>query len=316
MKTISFVIPVYNESERLVETFKALKELSLPPMLKLDEVIFVDDGSSDGTHAILMRSKKLLESYIYGAKLNIISYKKNKGKGYAVKVGMKAATSDFLLLFDADVSTPLTELVKFAPFLGSARVIIGTRKNGKSTVVKHQPKLRELLGITFTKITQVALRCEVSDFTCGFKLFSKDAYIELAKVSVINRWGYDAELIYLAQKFGFDIVEIPVIWSNDERTKVKLYKAVPETLSEIARIIFEHDIKPNYKRHLMSSESEYKLNLEKSVLRKVSSPVSLRSTLNLVLLLGAKSFRSRISNPFYFVKPYGDFLRRRITSLL
>lgn len=304
MKSISFVIPVYNESERLVATFEALKELSLPVGLKLDEVIFVDDGSTDGTLAILSRSKKLLEGYV-GAKVEIISYKANRGKGYAVRAGMKHAVSDYILLFDADISTPLSELSKFAPFLGVGRAIIGTRKNGKSTVIKHQPRFREFLGIAFTKMTQLALRTEVSDFTCGFKLFSKDAYQGIAKISIINRWGYDAEVVYLAEKLGFDIVEIPVTWSNDDRTKVKLYKAIPETLAEIARIIWEHDIK-----------AYNKLNLGNSILGRISSPVSLRSTLNLDLLLGARSFRSRILNPFYYVKPYGEFLRRRITSLL
>lgn len=266
MKTISFVIPVYNESERLVATFEALKELSLPRELILDEVIFVDDGSTDGTLAILTRSKKLLESYVE-AKVEIISYKENKGKGYAVRVGMKHAISDFILLFDADVSTPLSELSKFAPFMGESRVIIGTRKNGKSTVLKHQPRFREFLGKGFTKMTQVALRTEVSDFTCGFKLFSKDSYQEIAKISIINRWGYDAEVVYLAEKLDFDIVEIPVNWSNDARTKVKLYKAVPETIGELAKIVWNHDLKKNKRSFL----SDSKLNLGNSILGRITS---------------------------------------------
>ncbi len=243
MKNISFIIPVYNEAERLTKTFEALKSVLLPSGLKLEEVIFINDGSTDSTLTILNRGKKGLEEKL-GTKIEIISYDSNRGKGYAVRTGMKKAAGDYILLFDADISTPLSELEKFVTFLGEKRIIIGTRKNGRSTVIEHQPIIRELLGKVFTKMTQIVLRTEVSDFTCGFKLLSRDAYSEISRISVINKWGYDAEIIYLAEKNGFDIVEIPVAWSNDIRTKVKIHKAIPETILDLAKIVYTHDFKP------------------------------------------------------------------------
>ena len=188
MKTISFVIPVYNEEKRINKTFSALKSFTQPEGLTLREVIFVDDGSTDITKSKIKNQKSKLEK-ILNAKVKIISYKINKGKGYAVKQGMLSSNSDYTLFFDADMSTPLTELNKFIPFMNDNKdVIIGTRKNGKSTVVVHQPKIREFLGRGFTLITKKLLRLNVSDFTCGFKAFSKNSKNKISSTSSINTW--------------------------------------------------------------------------------------------------------------------------------
>jgi len=244
MKTLSFVIPVYNEEKRLQKTFLSLIDFRAPEGLKLQEVIFVDDGSKDSTKQRILATKGVLEKALR-AKVKLISYSHNKGKGYAVKQGMLAANSDYTLFFDADMSTPLSELNKFMPYIKVNRdVIIGTRKNGESTVLVHQPKLREFLGRSFTFITKLALRLSVTDFTCGFKAFSKEAKDKIFKASSINTWGYDAEILFLANKFGFPIQEKAVIWSNDRSTKVKLYKAIPQTFMELFLIYWRHEIKP------------------------------------------------------------------------
>lgn len=246
MKTISFVIPVYNEEKRLKKAFKALKNLKLPRGLKLNEVIFVNDGSTDKTVGIL---KKNIPSVFPISPISlispkIISYSQNKGKGYAVKQGMLASKADYTLFFDADISTPLSEINKFMPYIkNDIDVIIGTRKNGESTVIKHQPFFREILGRGFTLITQKFLGLNVTDFTCGFKAFSKQAKEKIFSKSKINSWGYDAEIIFLAQKNNLTIAEKAVTWSNDEQTKVKLHKAIPQTLFDLIKILWKHEIK-------------------------------------------------------------------------
>jgi len=244
MKTLSFIIPMYNEEERLQKTLSALKTLSLPRGLTLEEVIFVNDGSLDHTKKLLLKARPSLAAKLKTT-VKVISYAQNQGKGYALRQGMKAAHGDYALFFDADMSTPLSELKKFTPKMESGiDVIVGTRKNGKSTVIKHQPKLRETLGKGFTLLTRTALNIrEVTDFTCGFKAFSRQSYSRIFAQSIINGWGYDAELLYLAVKQKYTMVEVPVHWSNDERTKVNLSKAIPQTLKEIATIKFHHGVK-------------------------------------------------------------------------
>lgn len=257
MKTISFVIPVYNEEKRLAKTFAALDSAVLPRGFKLAEIIFVDDGSTDKTYNMLQEfvlrstnnvlggnTKHIIPNTLY----KLISYKPNRGKGYAVRCGMLESSADYTLFFDADMSTPLSELEKFVQYMKkNVDVIVGTRKNGHSTVIQHQPWLREKLGRGFTLLTQVALNTWITDFTCGFKVFSKRSKDIIFPMTQINRWGYDAEIIFLAAHNKLSIVEKSVTWTDDPRTKVKLSKAIPETLKELAQIRWTHSIKPVFK---------------------------------------------------------------------
>src|SRR5437762_432977 len=104
MKKISFVIPFYNEENRIEKTFKALNALVLPVGLKLENIIFVNDGSKDKT---LLKLNEFKKKSKFGSKVNIVTYKINQGKGYAIRRGMLESKSDYTLFFDADMSTPL-----------------------------------------------------------------------------------------------------------------------------------------------------------------------------------------------------------------
>jgi dolichyl-phosphate beta-glucosyltransferase len=244
MKAISFVIPVYNEEQRIKKTFAALKMLSLPRGLILDEIIFVNDGSMDGTLDQISNLKSQIEE-ILKTKVTVISHQPNRGKGYAVRQGMLVSRADYTLFFDADISTPLSEIKKFVPFISkNVDVIIGTRKNGESTVIKHQPLFREILGKVYTKITKLALGLAVSDFTCGFKAFRKDASFRIFSKSKVSGWCYDAEIIFLAKRQHFTYAEKAVLWANEEHSKVNLYKAIPQTLWDLFFIRWEHELTP------------------------------------------------------------------------
>jgi dolichyl-phosphate beta-glucosyltransferase len=245
MKTISFVIPVYNEEKRIDKTFEALRNVKLPRGLRLDRVVFVDDGSVDSTFQLISQFSR--ESSV---PITVVSYGKNAGKGNAIRLGMleTLSKSDYALFFDADMSTPLTELSKFLPqFNKGVNVVVGTRKNGHSTVIKHQPLYREVLGKVFTKITQISLNCYVTDFTCGFKAFSQKSVKKIFSNAKINGWGYDAEILFLAKKYGLSMNEVAVTWANDERTKVNLKSAIIKTLLELWSIRWIHTIKPAFK---------------------------------------------------------------------
>ncbi len=240
MKTLSFVIPVYNEEKRIGKTIKALQKGFNFNGLKLKEVIFVDDGSTDQTKFTLEKAVFDLRKSLK-AEIKIISYKKNKGKGFAVKTGMLASSADYTLLFDADMATPLNELSKFLPLIEKrVPVIIGTRKNGESTVKKPQPLYRQILGRGFTLLSNLTLNTWVTDFTCGFKAFSKEAKGEIFSKSTINRWGYDAEILFLAKKFGFEIQEKAVFWYDDKDSRVNLLKDLPQTFGELIKIRINH----------------------------------------------------------------------------
>lgn len=247
MKTISFIIPVYNEENRLYKTQEALMKLKLPRELKLEEIIFVDDGSTDKTVKAIRYFVHIMKKYNIqkGTKYRVIKYKENQGKGYAIRRGMLAARSDYALFFDADMSTPLKELNHFLPLIkDDVDVIIGTRKHRLSNVVRSQSMLRAKLGQGFTLLTGTVLSMNLTDYTCGFKAFGRNARLNIFADCQINRWAFDAEILYLAHKYGFSVAEVPVVWKNDEFTKVKLHKDVYLTLVDLSRIISLHRVAP------------------------------------------------------------------------
>lgn len=240
MKTLSIVIPVYNEEKRINKAIKALLNGFYFDGIKLEKVIFVDDGSTDKTALKIKNQKSKLESKLQ-AKVEIFSYQPNRGKGYAVKTGMLISDSDYSLSFDVDVATPLSEFKKFLlPAQKNIPIIIGTRKNGESTVISPQPLYRQVLGKSFTLISNVLLNSNVTDFTCGFKAFSREAKNAIFPQSIIDGWGYDAEILFLAQKLGLDIIEKAVLWQDDRQSKVKLIKDLPQTLIELIKIKINH----------------------------------------------------------------------------
>jgi dolichyl-phosphate beta-glucosyltransferase len=226
---LSIVIPVFNEEARLpraVEAFNAFL-----PGLGLDtEVIFVDDGSTDRTAEMLAAAPA---RFAY----RLISYRPNRGKGFALKQGILKARGDYVLFLDVDMSTPLAELAKFREAMNrGVLVIIGSRKAKGSRVLRHQSPLRRKLGEGYSFLSNLLLVPGIADFTCGFKIFRRDAARRIFGAQRIERWGFDTEILFLARRYGYAIQEIPVSWVNDERTKVRLLKDVARSFTDLLRI--------------------------------------------------------------------------------
>lgn len=234
---LSVIIPVFNEQKRLgnlssvVDYFKKQKFSW--------EVIIVNDGSTDKTLRLLNTLKKKL-------KFKLVSYTPNRGKGAAIKEGMLSAKGLYRFFLDVDLSTPITEFNKLVPHLKKYSIIIGSRKMKKSRIIIRQPIVRESLGKMFTKLSQIILQMEVSDFTCGFKCFSKKASEEIFSRQQINRWGFDSEILYIGKLRNHPIKEIPVEWKNDLGSKVKFPDAIIYSLKELMQIKL-NEIKGLYK---------------------------------------------------------------------
>jgi dolichyl-phosphate beta-glucosyltransferase len=233
----SIIIPCYNEAARINNLTKVLQYLH--DLGKTWELIVVDDGSTDNTLDML---KSLKDEGAF----KIISYKKNRGKGYAVKTGMLAAVGKFRLFMDIDLSTPLVEMEKFSKFVNQYDLVIGTRKMKGAKVLVHQPFIRENLGKFFTLLSQLILNVWVSDFTCGFKCFSEKAARQIFQKTKIFRWGFDSETLFLAKKYGFEIKEVPVTWRDDRQTRVRFPKDLINSLSELLTIRYFDLVKKAY----------------------------------------------------------------------
>ena len=186
-KNLSIVIPVYNEEKRIGKTLFELKNFCDEKELNV-EVIVVDDGSTDMTSWILDRFKSFIK---------VITAWPNKGKGYAVRSGMLAASGKFVLFMDADLATPLSEIEKILKLGGKYDVVIGERE--KSGKVKRTI-FRSIIGKIFHLISNLLVPMSLRDTQCGFKLFTNSAAKILFGRAKIDRMAFDVEILHLAQK--------------------------------------------------------------------------------------------------------------------
>ena len=175
----------------------------------------MDDGSVDGTAEVARETG--------GAELTVLRHEPNRGKGYAVRRGMLAARGDRRLMTDADLSTPIEELPRLMEALaGGADIAIGSRAVAGARIEVHQPAYREVMGRLFNRLVQVLLLPGLKDTQCGFKLFSAQAAEEAFGACRLDGFSFDVEALYIARRRGRRIAEMPVVWRNDEASRVSL----------------------------------------------------------------------------------------------
>jgi dolichyl-phosphate beta-glucosyltransferase len=210
---LSVVIPAYNEALRLPATLARVKE-HLGRLGIAHEIVVVDDGSTDATSEVARAA---------GEGVRVLRHEPNRGKGYAVRRGMLAATGARRLLTDADLSTPIEELAKLEAALdGGCDVAIGSRAIAGARIEVHQPAYREAMGRLFNRLVRVLLLPGLHDTQCGFKLFSARAAEAAFADAALDGFSFDVEALYLARQRGLRIAEVPVTWRNDAATRVGL----------------------------------------------------------------------------------------------
>lgn len=212
---LSIIIPAYKEKERIGTNLLAIKKYVEQRQFSY-EVLVVVDGSPDNT-ADVVRG--------YGAEiphLRVIANPRNRGKGYVIRQGLLEATGTYRLFLDADGSTSITHADKALELLaGGADLVVGSRDIPGAYIQVHQPRYREIMGDMGNILIRVVLGLwSFPDTQCGFKAMRATVAEAVASRMVVDRFGFDFELIILAKKLGFTVVQMPVRWLNEEGSTV------------------------------------------------------------------------------------------------
>jgi dolichyl-phosphate beta-glucosyltransferase len=226
----SIVIPAFNESARIPATLKAV--VSCIRERGWDaEVIVVNDGSTDATADVVREFART------APEVRLLENPGNRGKGYSVRSGLLQALGEIVMFTDADLSSPIEEAERlFAAIAKGADIAIGSRWLEKGRQTHRQPLYRQFFGRCFNAVTRGIMGLHFADTQCGFKAFTRAAAQTVFQLQTIERWGFDPEILFIALKCGYTIVEVPVSWGHDERTRMSYLRDGLKMLEEIAVI--------------------------------------------------------------------------------
>jgi glycosyltransferase involved in cell wall biosynthesis len=225
---LSLIIPAYNEGERLPAT--------LPPVIAfLDaqpygaELIIVNNNSRDDTRAVALQFAAT-RPYIR------VLDEMTQGKGAAVRAGMLAAEGEYLFMADADFSMPVEEITKFLPpKLGQYDVAIGSRE-APGAVRYNEPGYRHFMGRVFNFYVKVLAIPGFEDTQCGFKCFRREVARDILPLQTIDGWAFDVELLFIALRRGYHVVEVPVDWYYGQNSRISPVRDTINMVREVLRI--------------------------------------------------------------------------------
>ena len=230
--SLSIVIPAFDEEQRLPRLIEELassaEATAAGSGLRFLEAVIVDDGSTDGT-PVLLRGAAAAHAFVR----MVSGDEGNRGKGAAIAAGVRAARGDYVLLTDIDLSTPLSDLSHLARAVHEgAQIAIGSRV-GRGSLVKNAPAHRKRLGQGFNLTVRGLTGLRFGDTQCGFKLLATADARELLGVQICRGWAYDVELLMRARHAGLEVVEVPVTYVHDPRSRMKVASASVQMLLDV-----------------------------------------------------------------------------------
>ena len=213
---LSVVIPAYNEERRLPGTLAAIGEY-LSARSYAWEIIVADDGSGDGTAELVRRAAQV------NPNIRLLTLP-HRGKGWAVRQGMLAAAGEYRFLCDADLSMPIEHLARLLPPAApNAAIVIGSRAAPGARRV-GEPRRRRVMSRVFNAVTRLLATPGIADTQCGFKVFRADAAAALFPLQTLDGFAFDAELLFLARRYGFRVGEVGVDWRYRSESKVHPFR--------------------------------------------------------------------------------------------
>lgn len=208
----SVIIPAYNEERRLPASLRRVAAFVQEQIQRI-EVIVVDDGSQDATAAI---AEEFAGQYPFIALVR----SPHGGKGAAVRAGIARGAGQYLIISDTDLAVPIEEIQKFVPpQLEGYDVAIASRE-ARGARRFNEPYYRHLMGRAYNLMVRLIAVPHIQDTQCGFKAFRREAARQLFARQTITGWGFDVEILFIAQRLGYQIVEVPVDWYYGKESKI------------------------------------------------------------------------------------------------
>ncbi len=227
---LSLIIPAHNEAARIGPSLQKIREY-LGRRFPSAEIIVVDDGSRDATAAT---AENALKDWPRG---KVLSRPKNMGKGYSVREGVLSSGGRMVLFSDADLSTPIEELDGLVPEVNQGfDVVIGSRALPDSDIRVRQSAIRERMGKTFNLLVRILVLPGIRDSQCGFKLFRREAALDVFGRLRVRGFAFDVEALALCRKLGYKVKEVPVVWLNSPPSRVRMVRSSAGMLRDLFRI--------------------------------------------------------------------------------
>lgn len=227
---LTVVIPAYREQATIAATVAEVTR-HFDARGIVHEILVVDDGSPDRTGEVAGRA-------LAGSRGRVLRHRENRGKGAAVRTGVLAAAGRWVLITDADLSTPIGEHETLARVCRERDLdgAIGSRAIDGSKVEAPQHVLRRTMGKTFNAAVRALTGLPFRDTQCGFKLFDRGRVLPLFEQAVVDRFAWDVEILYLCDRLGLQVAEVPVTWRNVEDSRVSLISDPINMLRDVVRV--------------------------------------------------------------------------------
>lgn len=225
---LSIIMPAHNEEHRLPPSLMKI-EAFLQTQPYTAEVIVVENGSHD-------RTAEVTEAYAQAHPFVRLLRVDTRGKGLAVKAGMLAARGEYRFICDVDLSMPIEDIVRFLPPKTNGYDVIIATREGKEANRVGEPEYRHLMGRINNLVIQLTTVGGFQDTQCGFKMFTQRAAEDLFSVQRMNGIGFDIELLFIAKKRGYKIMEVPITWYFDPDSRMRLVQDSLGLLRELWQI--------------------------------------------------------------------------------
>jgi dolichyl-phosphate beta-glucosyltransferase len=232
---LSIIIPAYNEERRLPPSLEKIFAY-LQAQSYTSEVVVVENGSIDATSQVVQAFIDAHSDSDEQVRCTLLH--SSPGKGAAVKRGMLAAQGAYRFICDADLAMPIEEIAKFLPPIhadGAFDIAIASREL-PGAVRYNEPTYRHVMGRVFNFLVRLLAVPGIQDTQCGFKMFTREAALALFPLQRIDGWGFDVEVLYIAQRHGLRLIEVPINWYYQDDSRVRPIHDTINMVRELLKI--------------------------------------------------------------------------------